>query len=167
MAGEKPVIYSGQGFSLKGEKSRFVLPPAFRKAVAESSDGRVLCLLKHERWPCLTAFGLSRREDLEQQIDKEEESALRRGDDSFDPELRRMQLFAFLELPFDASGRFVMPEHLIGLGNLTDGVYFHGAGKFFTLWNPEELYKMGAGWEGAQAACRALEAEAMAKAKKS
>ena len=39
------------------------------------------------------------------------------------------------------------------------GARFHGAGSFFTLWSPEELYRMGAGWEAAQAACRALLAE--------
>ena len=32
----KPVTYSGQGFSLLGEKGRFVLPPDFRKAVRDS-----------------------------------------------------------------------------------------------------------------------------------
>jgi MraZ protein len=52
-----------------------------------------------------------------------------------------------------------MPDHLAGLGRLTGGIYFHGAGSFFTLWNPEELYGMGEGWEGAQAACRALAGE--------
>lgn len=153
--GEGQVIFSGQGFSHKGEKSRFVLPPAFRKAVTEASDGKILCLAKHERWNCLTGFGLSRKAELETQIDREEERALRIGRD-FDADLRRVQLFGFAELPFDASGRFIMPDHLAGLGRLTGGVYFHGAGSFFTLWNPEELYRMGEGWEGAQAACRAL-----------
>ncbi len=159
------MIYSGQGFSLRGEKGRFVLPPAFRKSVAESSDGKILCLAKHERWNCLTGFGLSRRAELDAQIDRDEERALRLGRD-FDPDLRRMQLFGFIEIPFDASGRFVMPEHLAGLGCLEQGVFFHGAGSFFTLWNPEELYRMGEGLEGAQAACRALEAESSAKGKK-
>ena len=42
-------------------------------------------------------------------------------------------------------------------------LYFQGAGSFFTLWNPEELYRMGAGWEGAQAACRKLQADTMDK----
>ena len=159
MAVERQVIYSGQGFSLRGEKGRFVLPPAFRKPVAESSDGKVLCLGKHERWNCLAGFGLSRKGELTAQIEREEETAIRRGQD-FDPDLRRTQLFGFAELPFDASGRFVMPDYLAGLGCLTGaGVFFTAAGSFFTVWNPEELYRMGAGWEGAQAACRAFEAE--------
>ncbi len=158
VTGVKQVIYSGQGFSLKGEKGRFVLPPAFRKPVAESSDGKILCLAKHERWPCLTGFGLSRSAALEDQIAREEERALRMDRD-FDPDLRRIQLFGFSEIPFDASGRFIMPDHLAELGCLTGGVFFQGAGGFFTLWNPDELYRMGEGWEGAQAACRALAAE--------
>ena len=116
--GEGQVIFSGQGFSHKGEKSRFVLPPAFRKAVTESSDGKILCLAKHERWNCLTGFGLSRKAELEAQIEREEERALRMGRD-FDADLRRLQLFGFAEIPFDASGRFVMPDHLAGLGRLT------------------------------------------------
>jgi MraZ protein len=159
MQGENQVIYSGQGFSLKGEKGRFVLPPSFRKPVAVSSDGKILCLAKHERWNCLTGFGLSREVELNAQIDREEERAIRTGQ-PFDYDLRRMQLFGFSQIPFDASGRFVMPDHLAGLGCLDSGVYFHGAGSFFTLWNPEELYRMGEGWEGAQAACRALAGEA-------
>lgn len=165
MSGEKQVIYSGQDFSLKGEKSRFVLPPDFRKAVAQSSDAKVLCLAKHERWNCLIGFGLSRKVDLEAQLVREEEIAVRTGRD-FDHDLRRIQLFGFVELPFDASGRFVMPDHLAELGCLNGGVFFQGAGSFFTLWNPEELYSMGEGWEGPQAACRALEARNAAKGKK-
>jgi MraZ protein len=161
----QPFGYSGQGFSLRGEKSRFVLPPAFRKAVKESSEGRVLCLAKHERWNCLTGFGLSRRAEFEAQLDREEERAIRLNRD-FDRDLRASQLHGFTEVPFDESGRFIMPEFLAVLGRLDQGVYFQGAGSFFTLWNPQELYALGEGWEGAQAACRMLEAESLAKGKK-
>lgn len=150
--------YSGQGFTLRGDKGRFTLPPAFRKAVAQSSDDKILCLAKHERWNCLTGFGLSRQSELMAQIDREEEIALTRDRD-FDRDMRQSQLFGFTRLPFDTSGRFVMPDHLVQLGKLEDGVFFQGAGSFFTLWNPAELDKMGEGWEAAQAACRMLIAE--------
>ena len=66
------VTYSGQDFSLRGEKGRYVLPPEFRKAVIESSRGKTLCLAKHERWKCLTAFGLSREPELNAQLLHEE-----------------------------------------------------------------------------------------------
>ena len=156
----QPISYSGQGFSLRGEKGRFVLPPQFRKTVRESSDSnRILCLAKHERWNCLTGFGLSRRDAFAEQLNHEEAIALQVGRE-FDRDLRAMQLYGFSEVPFDDSGRFVMPDHLIDLGVVGDRLFFQGAGAFFTLWNPDEIAGMGAGWEGAQAACAMLSAEA-------
>ncbi len=156
------ISYSGQGFSLRGEKGRFVLPPQFRKSVRESSDGnRTLCLAKHERWNCLTGFGLSRKDAFTTQIDREEMLAIQRGQD-FDRDLRKIQLFGFTEVPFDDSGRFVLPEHLLDLGRVGEGLFFQGAGDFFALWNPAEITQMGTGWEGAQAACAMLCAEASA-----
>lgn len=155
----RPYSYRGQGISLRGEKGRFVLPPAFRKVVRDSShDNRVLCLAKHERFDCLTGFGLSRMDDLEDQLDREEEKAMRLGVD-FDRDTRAAQLFGFLEIPFDDSGRFVMPEHLVELGGIDDKLFFQGGGAFFTLWNPENLFKMGEGWDAAKAAARALMSE--------
>lgn len=158
--------YSGQGFSLRGEKGRYVLPPAFRNAIAPDAQApRTLCLAKHERWNCLTGFGLARTATFDAQLEREDERATRLSQD-FDRDLRAMQLWGFAEVPFDASGRFVLPEHLAELGNLRDGVYFQGAGEFFTLWAPQEVYAMGAGWEGPQATCRKLEADATGKGKR-
>jgi MraZ protein len=158
--------YSGQGFSLQGDKSRFVLPPQFRKTVRESSDGsKVLCLAKHERWKCLTGFGLSRRDDFAAQLDREEELAIR-ADKPFDRDMRSMQLYGFSEVPFDDSGRFVIPDHLARLAGLGDQLYFQGAGAFIMIWSPDELAGMGEGWEGAQSACSDLVAEALTKGRK-
>ena len=151
--------YSGQAYAPAGDKSRYVLPPQFRKAVKDSSDGRVLCLAKHDRWNCLVGFGLSRREELEAQLDREEERALRLGQD-FDRETRSSQLNGFVEIPFDDSGRFVMPDYLRNLANIGDGLFVQGGGRFFTLWNPAELKKMGDEWAAAKAACEALVGDA-------
>ncbi|MBX7527451.1 division/cell wall cluster transcriptional repressor MraZ [Qipengyuania vesicularis] len=156
--------YSGQAYSPAGDKGRFVLPPLFRKAVKESSDGRVLCLMKHPTWKCLTGFGLSRKTELDAQLDREEELAYRAGRD-FDRDTRASQLFGFIELPFDDSGRFVMPDHLRTLGKIEDGLYFQGGGRFFTLWNPAELAEMGDDWASAKAACDSFLADAKAKGK--
>ena len=156
--------YSGQAFTWAGDKNRCVLPPAFRKSVKESSDGRILCLAKHDRWNCLVGFGLSRKQEFEQQLDREEERALRLGKD-FDRELRALQLNGFAELPFDDSGRFVMPDYLRDLGNIGDGLFFHGGGRFFTVWNPDELAKMDDQWAAAKAVCASLMNDAKAKRK--
>lgn len=156
--------YNGQAFTAMSDKGRFVLPPAFRKAVKASSDGsKTLCLAVHEKYDCLIGFGLSRVPELHAQLEKEEERAIRLNQPDFDPDARAGQLFGFEQIPFDDSGRFVMPEHLKELGNVGEGLYFHGAGKFFFVWNPEELSKMGLAFRGAQASCRAQMAKAAAK----
>jgi MraZ protein len=137
-----------------------VLPSAFRKAVKDSSNGRILCLAAHDRFACLVGFGLSRTDKLETQLEREEERAIRLGLADFDRDVRAQQLFGFEQLPFDESGRFVMPEHLRDLGKVGEGLYFQGAGDFFFVWNPEELGQMGPEWKGAQAACAKLVAAA-------
>lgn len=159
---ERPSGYGGQGFSLRGEKGRFALPPIFRNTITEASGQRVLCLAKHDRWPCLAAFGSDRPATFEDLLDREEEKALRLGRD-FDRELRSLQLWSFTEIPFDSSGRFVMPETLAELGEIGDRIYFQGIGSFFTLWNPDLLDTMGPGFEGAQAYCRKAVADAESK----
>lgn len=156
----QPISFSGQGFSLQGDKSRFVLPPKFRKPVKDLSYGeKTLCIDKHDRWNCLMGFGTSRRDAFDVQIAREEEIATARGE-YYDRDLRSSQLFGFMEVPFDDSGRFLLPRHLVDLVGITDSIYCHGAGSFFTIWAPGELAKMGAGWESAQASCRAAEAAA-------
>ena len=161
----QPYNYNGTGFSLLRDKGRFVLPPQFRKTVKDSSgDKSILCLDKHDRWTCLIGFGLSRKDGFEAQLDREEDLAAKRVQD-FDRELRGVQLNGFAQMPFDDSGRFVLPEYLAELAKVEDQLYFQGAGQFFVIFSPAELSKMGQGWEGAQAACRQLAAEAASKAK--
>ena len=161
----QPYNYNGTGFSLLRDKGRFVLPPQFRKTVKDSSfDKQTLCLDKHDRWPCLIGFGLSRKDGFEAQLDREEDLAAKRSQD-FDRELRSLQLNGFAQMPYDDSGRFVLPDYLAELAKVEDQLYFQGAGQFFVLFSPVELAKMGQGWEGAQAACRQLAAEAQGKAK--
>ena len=157
--------YSGQGFSPRGDKGRYVLPPAFRNAIAPTDkDPRTLCLVKHDRWNCLSGFGLARTETFDMQIGREEDNALRLGKE-FDRELRETQLWSFTEVSFDASGRFILPDHLAELCAIDAGICFLGGSQSFTLWAPKQLYRMGAGWEGQQALCRKLEADAKGKRK--
>lgn len=152
--------FSGQAFSPVGDKGRFVLPPLFRKAVKASSDGdKVLCLDKHARFDCLVGFGLSRMDELEAQLDREEQ----RGGDEFDRDVRAQQLFGFTQVSFDDSGRFVLPDHLRQLGHIDDAMFFQGGGRQFTIWNPAELMRMDDAWAAAKAACAQFLAEGKGK----
>lgn len=166
MAGQ-PYIYSGQGFSLLRDKNRFVLPNVLRGVVRESSGKDVLCLAKHPEWKCLVAFGLSRVDDFEKQLDDEQARADAAGR-PFNRDKRAMALYTFQQVPFDGSGRFVMPESLMGLAAIDDQLFFQGVGRFITIWNPAELYKLAddAELEATIATCRAMAEAELARAKK-
>lgn len=166
MAGQ-PFIYSGQGFSLLRDKNRFVLPNIHRGTVRESSGKDVMCLAKFPEWKCLIAFGLSRVAEFESELDREQARADAAGR-PFNRTKRAMALYSFQPVPFDGSGRFVMPDALAGLANIQDQLFFQGVGQFITIWNPEELYKLedDPELEIIAASCRALVSSELAKAKK-
>ena len=157
-------IYSGQGFSLQRDKNRFVLPSQFRGTIKESSGRAVVCLAKHDRWNCLTGFGLSRVEEFITLIESEQAAALQAGKE-YDADKRAMRLYGFHEVPFDGSGRFTLPEALQTTANIDNEMYFHSAGKFFTVWNPDELAKLDDEWDYEQTICASLAAKERAKAK--
>lgn len=164
---DRPVIYSGQGLSQRGDKDRFVLPPAFRRAVAESSAGKSLFYAaKHHKWQCLVGFGEQRREGLLAEIDRDYALALQAGQ-PFDRDERMFQMFDCHEVGFDPSGRHVLPRHLRDLVTITEAVFFQGSGLWFTLWAPEVLMaQQGPQWASAQAACASLLADLGGKPRK-
>ncbi len=159
---QRPAGYRGQGFSLRGEKDRFVLPPLFRKVFAELGDEGVLCIAKHHKYPCLNAFGPSRTDSFEDILDQELENAVRRNLD-FDRDLRATQMWTFTEVPFDKSGRFILPQRFCKVGGIGDNICFLGGGQFITMWDLDRLGQE-AGWEDQHELCLAEAEDARAKA---
>lgn len=162
-AGEltQPRIYTGNGLSQKGDKGRFILPPDLRKQVRDASEGlNKLCLARHHKWNCLIGFGTSRTLEFHAILERERQDAKDMGDTEWDYDTRSQQLFGFETVPFDESGRFLIPDYLTGLGAIGERIYFQGGGGFIMLWAPEELDKMGDAFVQAKATCAALIASA-------
>lgn len=150
----KIVRFNGFYFSPAGDKSRFVVPPAFRKKLIEASHGdRVLCVKKDPKQNCLNAFGTSREDALSEQLERDARRAEDRGDE-FDYLTRSQQLFGYVDIKFDESGRFVLPKFLANLADIDTGIAFVGNGPELSLWNPDELFKMGPAWNATQQAIR-------------
>jgi MraZ protein len=160
----KPTGFSGQGFSLRGEKDRFVLPADMRNPIAEASGERVLCVGRHESWPCLVGFGTDRIAQFDDILDRQQAEARQNGD-KFDRALRSGQLWSFKKHAFDASGRFVLNPSSVKLGRIEDQLYFHGVGEVVTIWNPEILLGLGDEFDFFKIYCEQEMAEAMAKGK--
>jgi len=155
----------GQAFSPIGEKGRVTLPTFARKKIRDSSEGRVLCLASHEKLPCLIGYGMGRVDTFEEQLKKEEKRATKKGED-FDAVTRGAQLYGFVEVSFDDSGRFILPEQFRHMVDMDAGLYFHGAGSLVTVWNPVHLQAMDDRWAQAKINCASLMETAEAKAAK-
>jgi MraZ protein len=161
----QPFIYRGQGFSLRRDKNRFVLPNIFRSTVKASSHDRpILCLAKHESWNCLVGFGISRAEAFEDIIEEERRYALQAGQ-PYNRDARAMSLYSYQEVPFDGSGRFVLPEDLATLAEVQDQLYFQGAGQYFFVFAREALAaETDPQFRAAQVSCESLAKAELKKA---
>ncbi len=114
-----------------------MLPAGFRKTVADSSDGRYLFLSAHPVLPCLTAFGESHVDFMEEQIDKAEAKAIARGQD-YDRDAAEINMGSMIEeVSFDSSGRFSFPPLLRKLAGIDDKAVFLGSMRVITIWNPD------------------------------
>ena len=163
----RPIIYSGNDFSPVGDKGRVVLPLKFRSLVIQSSGDRpVLYLSKHSKWNCLVGFGDSRRAEIDADLDLQQKMARERGEE-FDYDTKAQLLLGGCEqVTIDGSGRFVVPNGLVGPGFVGKEMHFLGHIKFFTLWNPDELNKMGPEFDTAKSMCASFQEEARSKARK-
>jgi MraZ protein len=133
-------IFSGPALTAIDDKGRLAIPALLRNSIA-AADGedRILCITKHERAPCLIAFGVDRLEGLLQDIEREEATALARGE-AYDRDSAQRRKFGRTEnATLDKSGRFLLPGHLRAAANIGSSVFLYGAGRHFELWDVDTL----------------------------
>lgn len=148
------IVYSGAAFSAIDDKGRVAIPAEFRSLVEDSSGGRSLLITRHPTDDCLIGLGESRKQEMLDEIDREEEVALRRGE-PFDRNRAARNKFSVLQkVSFDASGRFVMPPMLRAIAGLTDHVFMFGEGFHFCIWSPEKLLHAGDEYRDAKLAAQ-------------
>lgn len=115
----RPFIYSGQGFSLQRDKGRFVLPAPFRfhaQGIERRDDGLSSARTALD---CIVGFGLSRKDEMVARFDAEEAAALDKGL-PLDAVQRGMSLFSVVDVPFDGSGRFILPKSVSNPAKIAD-----------------------------------------------
>ena len=128
-----------QGSALNGvdAKGRVSVPAFLRTVIERRGDARTIVLAKHEQFPALAAYdpayAAQKHLKLERLLEKEETSP--------DAELayQRRTLMAFgasEEVPYDSSGRIVLPPMMRRKGQIEELALFIGAGETFQLWNP-------------------------------
>ena len=133
-------LFQGSALNAVDAKGRVSIPAFLRSVIERRGDARTITLAKHETFPCLSAYDPAyaalKHAKLERLLEKEETN------DKAQLEYQQRNLVAFAateEVPYDSSGRIVLPPMMRRKGKLEDVALFLGTGETFQIWNPSLL----------------------------
>lgn len=134
--------YRGFGLSAIDGKGRVAIPAKLRATLEFNSvNERVIALSRSRSSPCLTGYDVPYADILPdvlaQEMAEQDPSAPRMSREN----LNRMAFGVVEDVPYDASGRLVIPPFMRKLGQLEDLAFFHGSGHIIEIWNPQVLLK--------------------------
>jgi MraZ protein len=130
-------LFRGHGLQAIDGKGRVAIPAPLRAVIERNSGDRVLLLGLHVRDACLTGADTGFSQIEYDRIRRDEERALDTGQDIDRDNIARLTFGGGEELPFDASGRFILPTFYRDTAKLTDLAFFVGTGERFEVWNPQ------------------------------
>jgi MraZ protein len=131
-------LFQGSALNAVDAKGRVSVPAFLRSVIERRGDARTITLAKHEAFPALSAYDPAyaalKHSKLERLLEKEETNP----DAQLDYEQRNLMAFAATEeVPYDTSGRIVLPPMMRRKGQIEELALFLGAGETFQVWNPK------------------------------
>lgn len=144
------------------DKGRVAIPAALRSTLEANTpqleggkDVRQVVISIHEEGACLVAFDVG---FANAQIDelKQRERERVAGTGARDWQLLRQGIGPSETLPFDASGRFILPGFPRDEAGIGEVAFFIGVGDTIEIWDPRRLDKHPTAPEQTKAACRYL-----------
>jgi MraZ protein len=133
-------LFRGHALNAIDGKGRVAIPAFLRSAVEKNGDGRVLIVAKHPVDPCLIGYDRGWSRLLHDRLEREEARERDAGRE-FDYHNSNRRAFGLVEeVPFDASGRFILPAFLRQKAALDDAGFFFGTGNTFEIWSPRCLF---------------------------
>ena len=131
-------LFQGSALNAVDGKGRVSVPAFLRSVVERRGDARTIVLAKHESFPCLSAYDPAyaalKHAKLERLFEKQESDP----DAALDYQQRNLMAFAATEeVPYDSSGRILLPPMMRRKGQVEDLALFLGAGETFQIWNPQ------------------------------
>jgi len=150
--------YQGSGLALVDDKGRVAIPNALRSTLAENApradgkDGGTVIIAAHEDQPCLIAYDPAYIAELKRELN--ERVALSRGPDGkVDHNIKRGGANGEA-VPFDGSGRFIMPGFPRFYANIGGHAFFWGTLDYIEIWDPKTLLSTPGIAPQMDAACR-------------
>jgi MraZ protein len=158
-------LYQGYGLQAVDEKGRVAVPASLRGSIEannprddEGKTLRKLILSTHPRENCLIGYDLRYTTQLAERLTARE-LARPADDGDVDYNIKRKGGGAAESLPFDASGRFILPPFPRFQAQIGAHAFFWGVLDFFEIWDPKTLIECDGATEVQKQAARFFMAE--------
>jgi MraZ protein len=130
-------LFNGSALNAVDAKGRLSIPSFIRGVIERRSDAKAVVIGAHEVDPCLTAYDRGYARILH--AENERRRLIEEGQDSAPAShfSRARRTFGLTEdVPYDPSGRIIMPPMMRRKGRIEDLALFVGVGGTFEIWNP-------------------------------
>lgn len=135
--------YQGDGLGLVDDKGRVTIPTALRQALtanapkADGKTGGTVIIGAHQKSKCLIAYDAGYLDLRAAKLEKQEaEHTAADGEVDYNIKRRGAPGEA---VPFDGSGRFIMPSFARFYGGIRQHAFFYGVLDYFEIWDPKRL----------------------------
>jgi MraZ protein len=130
-------FFQGSALNAVDAKGRLSVPAFVRNVIERRSDERAIVIGAHEVSPCLTAYGRNYARNLWSDIERRRLADEGRGTGLEDHYARARRMFGMTEdVPYDTSGRIILPPMMRRKGRIEDLALFVGVGGIVEMWNP-------------------------------
>jgi MraZ protein len=130
-------FFQGSALNAVDAKGRLSVPAFVRSVIERRSDSRAIVVGAHEIAPCLTAYGRNYARNLWTELERRRLAEEDRGGTLDDHYARARRTFGTAEdVPYDPSGRIILPPVLRRRGKIEDLALFVGVGGIVEIWNP-------------------------------
>jgi MraZ protein len=131
-------LFQGSALNAVDAKGRVSVPAFLRSVIERRGDAKTIVLAKHDAFTCLSAYdpgyAALKHAKIERQFEKDELNP----EAELAYQARTLMAFgATEEVPYDSSGRIVLPPMMRAKGDIADLALFLGAGETFQIWNPK------------------------------
>ena len=137
-------LFNGSALNAVDAKGRLSVPAFIRSVVERRSDAKAIIVGAHEVDPCLTAFDRNYARNLYSENERRRLIEEGQGGDLEAAYARARRTFGITEdVPYDTSGRIILPPMMRRKGQIEDLALFVGVGGTFEIWNPQVALKSG------------------------
>ena len=130
-------LFQGSALNAVDAKGRVSVPAFLRTVIERRGDSRSIVLAKHEQFAALAAYDPAyaalKHAKLERLLEKDELNPA----SAIEYQQRNLMAFAASEeVPYDSSGRILLPTMMRRKGGIGELALFLGTGETFQIWNP-------------------------------